>query len=570
MAFVPRRSVPAITNLNYLHNSCGGLNYCILRYNGTVLPNCVGYAWGRFMEILGSTPKLSRGDAGTWYGNTSDGYTRSSKPQLGAVACWAKPGAAGHVAIVEQINSDGSIVISQSGYSRSWEHRFWIDTVPKSGGNYILPWSNGNSYIFQGFIYNPACASISNKRDDFLKLACSHLGTNGDWAWATSGLARGNAWCAAFIYACAKTVGGLLNVIIPATYVVGDMPRIGVPKRMGTWIPGPNQGRSAIPQPGDFILFRWQPRYRSDIYHSDHIGIVREVTATKVLTVEGNSNDRVRYKEYLLTNTCINGYYRPNWSQVGADSTISVDNTISGQLYTSETTRNDAMIREVAYINSANQPSITTSNIKLSVINYTGALGNMFEYLVSTNGGLAANGVVAGTGTSTAPTGSSGTATSTVIVNGLSSGPKAVVEFFMSKGLTAAAGVGVAANIRHESNFKTGAKGDYRNGVPTSFGICQWHNERGTKMKQMASPDWANNMTGQLNYLWYELTKVSTYSQVLSTLRGVSNNEAGARKAADVFVRKFEVPANVNNESQKRQSTASEYWKQIVPQLKST
>lgn len=151
MGYTPRLTAPSTTDKNYLHTSAGGKNSCILIKGGSVLPNCVGYAWGRFMEILGSTPKLSRGNAENWYGNTGDGYQRGKTPKLGAVICWAKGKAGvssdgvGHVAVVEQINSDGSIVVSQSGYNSK---RFWTSTIPKGYAR--------NGYTFQGFIYNPA------------------------------------------------------------------------------------------------------------------------------------------------------------------------------------------------------------------------------------------------------------------------------------------------------------------------------------------------------------------------------------------------------------------------------
>ena len=118
---------------------------CVLKY-GEITGQCTGYAWGRFMEILGDTPKLSTANAGMWYGFTQDGYQRGQTPKLGAVACWSKPGAAGHVAIVEEIHDDGSITLGQSGYSS--QNRFW--TGQGSPPNYYH-----SPYVFQGFIYNP-------------------------------------------------------------------------------------------------------------------------------------------------------------------------------------------------------------------------------------------------------------------------------------------------------------------------------------------------------------------------------------------------------------------------------
>lgn len=156
--FTPRLSAPSKTDKHWIHTSNGGLNSCIeIKNSGSCLPNCVGYAWGRFYEILGSKPKLSRGNAENWY-NYKDGYKRGKTPKLGAVICWSKGKAgvasdgAGHVAIVEQIKSNGDIVTSNSGYSGT---RFWTQTFKKSNNYYV-----GGKYTFQGFIYNP------NVKDD--------------------------------------------------------------------------------------------------------------------------------------------------------------------------------------------------------------------------------------------------------------------------------------------------------------------------------------------------------------------------------------------------------------------
>lgn len=153
MAFEPRLNAPSTSNKNWIHTSAGGKNGCIKISGNSVLPNCVGYAYGRFMEILGKNPKLSKGNAENWYG-FKDGYARGKTPKLGAVICWAKGKAgvssdgAGHVAIVEKIYGDGSILISQSGYKSS---RFWTSKIKKG---YAL-----KGYTFQGFIYNPAVTS---------------------------------------------------------------------------------------------------------------------------------------------------------------------------------------------------------------------------------------------------------------------------------------------------------------------------------------------------------------------------------------------------------------------------
>lgn len=116
---------------------------------GYGLPNCTCYAWGRFWEEGGSEyrPLLSTGNAEDWY-NYNDGYERGSAPALGAVLCLADGpySGDGHVAIVEQINNDGSIVTSNSAYGGSY---WYLQTL--QAPNY-LP---AAGYVFQGFIYNP-------------------------------------------------------------------------------------------------------------------------------------------------------------------------------------------------------------------------------------------------------------------------------------------------------------------------------------------------------------------------------------------------------------------------------
>lgn len=117
---------------------------------GYGLPNCTAYVWGRWYELIGKAPKLSLGNAGDWYKNIKDGYERGDTPRLGAVICWSKVGGEaqgkGHVAIVEKINPDGSIVIGESGYKK---FRFRTMTLKP-------PYTYFTGYKLQGFIYCPA------------------------------------------------------------------------------------------------------------------------------------------------------------------------------------------------------------------------------------------------------------------------------------------------------------------------------------------------------------------------------------------------------------------------------
>lgn len=129
--------------------------------SGYGLPNCTAYAYGRIYELTGSKPTyLSLGNGGDWfiYNMTEAKCEYGYEPRLGAIACWSEEGEGGHVAVVEQINSDGSFVISQSGYQRpltdnppSMSKYFWTNTC--DGATKKASWMD--TYDFQGFIYCP-------------------------------------------------------------------------------------------------------------------------------------------------------------------------------------------------------------------------------------------------------------------------------------------------------------------------------------------------------------------------------------------------------------------------------
>lgn len=163
-AFTQRTVAPSYSDKNWVKTTYGGYNHCILinSKTGSVLPNCVAYAHGRWLELLTGAVGLEKAkeyesrmclyNAEQYYGYTQDGFDRGQEPRLGAIICWRKGSlasgdGAGHVAIVEKINSDGSIVCSASNYGGT---RWYRSTYYKSRNYYI-----GSAYTFQGFIYPP-------------------------------------------------------------------------------------------------------------------------------------------------------------------------------------------------------------------------------------------------------------------------------------------------------------------------------------------------------------------------------------------------------------------------------
>lgn len=142
-----RLTCPEKTNKYYTNGEYNpfAYNYDMFKLGG----NCTTYAYGRMAELIDRQPvELSTRNAENWYIDTK--FKKGNTPKLGAVICWSKgkknygKDGAGHVAVVEQINTDESIVISESGYK---SFLFRTSTVKK-------PYSK-SGYQLEGFIYCP-------------------------------------------------------------------------------------------------------------------------------------------------------------------------------------------------------------------------------------------------------------------------------------------------------------------------------------------------------------------------------------------------------------------------------
>lgn len=131
-----------------------------------------------------------------------------------------------------------------------------------------------------------------------------------------------------------------------------------------------------------------------------------------------------------------------------------------------------------------------------------------------------------------------------------------VYNFLVNEmGYSKAAAIGVIANIAAESGFNPNIYGD----SGTSYGICQWHKSRFTKLKAFASKrglDYTDINT-QLKYIKYELEGTN----VDRCLRTVTNDQNGAYNAAYYFCYHFERPANTRATSIQRGNNAIKiYW----------
>ena len=189
--FVQRTTEPATNNKWYICNSRnrgngwnGAVPGTLFKENGGsrtyhdkqrptkyfVMPNCTGYARGRWMESQSNSAMgimvtsdwsiLPAGDAGQWYECSSGTYAdrkhgrdhnqRGTTPKLGSIACW-KNGGKGHVAFVEAVYSDTDVLLSMSNaYSGPY--------FETRRGN---PKKMYSGMKFQGYIYPPVTWSNS-------------------------------------------------------------------------------------------------------------------------------------------------------------------------------------------------------------------------------------------------------------------------------------------------------------------------------------------------------------------------------------------------------------------------
>ena len=156
-----RTTKPESGNKFYNTVSKGGYSHCIVGYptdkGCNVLANCVGYACGRFNEIIGTMkyPYLNCNAENFIERVRQYGLEISDKPTLGGIMVWQKGATlsgndgAGHVAIVEKIIDNNTIYTSESGYGSS---AFWNSTRSNTNGR----WGIGSGYKFRGCIINPS------------------------------------------------------------------------------------------------------------------------------------------------------------------------------------------------------------------------------------------------------------------------------------------------------------------------------------------------------------------------------------------------------------------------------
>ncbi len=141
--------------------------------------------------------------------------------------------------------------------------------------------------------------------NELVNLALSQLGNKGGekyWRWA--GLSKRCEWCALFVSWCGDQTGLRAAGQIPYFSFVSD--GVSFYKKKGKWIDGSEVNSSnydKLIQPGMIIFFDWEPDGKPN-----HVGIVSKVENGRIYTVEGNSSDAVRERNYSADSNKIYGF----------------------------------------------------------------------------------------------------------------------------------------------------------------------------------------------------------------------------------------------------------------------
>lgn len=150
-----RTTKPEAGNKFYNNKSNGGLNGAITG-NPTdkgcnVLSNCVGYANGRYAEVMGGFKYQLVCNAERFYDKAKAwGLTITKVPTVGGIMVWeGKGNMAGHVAICERVDNSNSVLTSESAYNGT---AFYNRTRTNSNGN----WGMNSNYKYLGCIKNDA------------------------------------------------------------------------------------------------------------------------------------------------------------------------------------------------------------------------------------------------------------------------------------------------------------------------------------------------------------------------------------------------------------------------------
>jgi len=154
------------------------------------------------------------------------------------------------------------------------------------------------AHVLRYYPYGRAFTAGGNQA--IVEVALTQLGNQGGqpyWSWY--GFNSRVEWCACFVSWCADQCGYIESGLVPK--FAGCVDGANWFKSNGKW-----QDRTYEPKAGDIIFFDWEGDGTTD-----HVGIVEKCENGTVYTVEGNSGDACKQRQYAVGSSNIYGYGIP-------------------------------------------------------------------------------------------------------------------------------------------------------------------------------------------------------------------------------------------------------------------
>lgn len=154
------------------------------------------------------------------------------------------------------------------------------------------------AHVLRYYPYGRAFTAGGNQV--IVEVALTQVGNQGGqpyWSWY--GFDSRVEWCACFVSWCADQCGYIESGLVPK--FAGCVDGANWFKSNGKW-----QNRTYEPKAGDIIFFDWEGDGTTD-----HVGIVEKCENGIVYTVEGNSGDACKQRQYAVGSNNIYGYGIP-------------------------------------------------------------------------------------------------------------------------------------------------------------------------------------------------------------------------------------------------------------------
>ena len=171
------------------------------------------------------------------------------------------------------------------------------------------------------------------------------------WAMTTSA-----PWCAAFASAIEIEALGKSDAkkICPLSANCGTI--ITKAKKLGCWI----ESDSYKPKEADWILYDWQDSGKGDnTGGADHVGTVEKVTASEIIVIEGNKNDRVERRTLKINGRYIRGFVAIPYGKLETSQTKTVSKTPAKSKTNSKTSKTIKVGSTIKIKKGANQYGTT-------------------------------------------------------------------------------------------------------------------------------------------------------------------------------------------------------------------